>query len=174
VVRSPLPSAEVIAAMRRTVRDLDPNLPVYNARSLGDAIAESLSTRRMTITLMAVFAITAVLLAAVGIFGVIARNVASRVKEFGVRLALGATPSAVVALVLRRGAALILVGIGLGVVGAVALRGVLRSLLFGVSSLDPATYLTAPLVLAAIALIACWLPARRATSADPLEALRAE
>ncbi len=174
VVRSPLASAEVISTMRRAVRDIDPGVPLYAAHTLGDAINESLATRRMTNTLMLCFAFTALLLAALGIFGVIARHVAARVKEFGVRLALGATPAAVVALVVRRGAALVLIGIALGVAGAVALAGFLRTLLFGVTSVDPATYALAPLLLATVALVACWLPARRATSADPLDALRAE
>ena len=174
VVRSPLASSEVITTMRRAVRDIDPGVPVYAAHTLGDAINESLATRRMTNTLMLCFALTAVLLAALGIFGVIARHVAARVKEFGVRLALGATPGAVVGLVVRRGAALVVMGIVLGVAGAIALGGFLRTLLFGVTSLDPATYALAPLLLATVALLACWLPARRATSADPLDALRTE
>lgn len=174
VIRSPLASSEVISTMRRAVRDIDPAVPVYTAHTLGDAINESLATRRITNTLMLCFALTAVLLAALGIFGVIARHVAARVKEFGVRLALGATPGAVVALVVRRGATLVLLGIALGVAGAISLAGFLRTLLFGVTSVDPATYMIAPLLLAAVALVACWLPARRATSADPLDALRAE
>jgi ABC-type antimicrobial peptide transport system permease subunit len=156
------------------VREIDAGVPLYAAHTLAEAIDESLATRRMTNTLMLCFAFTALLLAALGIFGVIARHVAARVKEFGVRLALGATPAAVVALVVRRGAALVLIGIALGVAGAVALAGFLRTLLYGVTSVDPATYALAPLVLATVALVACWLPARRATSADPLDALRAE
>ena len=174
VVRSPLASSEVVSTMRRAVRDIDPGVPVYAAHTLGDAINESLATRRLTNTLMLCFALTAVLLAALGIFGVIARQVAARVKEFGVRLALGATPVAVVALVVRRGAALVFIGIALGVAGAISLAGFLRTLLFDVTSVDPATYALAPLLLATVALVACWLPARRATSADPLDALRAE
>jgi putative ABC transport system permease protein len=174
VARSPLASPEVISMMRRAVRDIDAGIPLYAAHTLGEAIDASLATRRMTNTLMLCFAFTALLLAALGIFGVIARHVAARVKEFGVRLALGATPAAVVALVVRRGATLVLVGIAIGVAGAIALAGFLRTLLFGVTSVDPATYALAPLLLATVALVACWLPARRATSADPLDALRAE
>ena len=174
IVRSPLASPEVISLMRRAVRDIDAGVPLYAAHSLADAISQSLATRRMTNTLMLCFAFTALLLAALGIFGVIARHVAARVKEFGVRLALGATPGAVVGLVVRRGAALVVIGIALGIAGATALAGFLRTLLFGVTSVDPATYALAPLLLATVALLACWLPARRATSADPLDALRAE
>ncbi|MGH7695811.1 MAG: FtsX-like permease family protein, partial [Gemmatimonadaceae bacterium] len=174
VVRSALASPQVISTMRRAVRDIDSGIPLYDAHALREAIDESLATRRMTNTLMLCFAFSALLLAALGIFGVIARNVAARVKEFGVRLALGATPGGVVALVVRRGAMLVFVGIALGVAGSFALTGFLRTLLFGVTSVDPATYALAPLLLATVALLACWLPARRATSADPLDALRAE
>lgn len=174
VVRSALASPEVISMMRRAVRDIDAGVPLYSAHTLAEAIDESLATRRMTNVLMLCFAFTALLLAALGIFGVIARHVAARVKEFGVRLALGATPAAVVALVVRRGATLVFVGIALGVAGAISLAGFLKTLLFGVTSVDPATYALAPLLLATVALLACWLPARRATSADPLDALRAE
>ena len=174
VARSPLASPEVISMLRRAVRDIDGGIPLYAAHTLGEAIDESLATRRMTNTLMLCFAFTALLLAALGIFGVIARHVAARVKEFGVRLALGASPAAVVALVVRRGATLVLIGIALGVAGAMALTGFLRTLLFGVTSVDPVTYALAPLLLATVALLACWLPARRATSADPLDALRTE
>lgn len=174
IVRSPLATAELTAALRRATQALDASVPVYDVRTLSESIDESLATRRMTNALMACFAAAALLLAAVGIFGVMARNVAARVKEFGVRLALGASPQAVVALVVRRGATLVILGLVLGVAGAIGLTGFLRTLLFGVTPRDLATYVAAPLLLAIVALVACWLPARRATSADPLDALRAE
>ena len=147
IVRSPLATAELTAALRRATQALDGSVPVYDVRTLSESIDESLATRRMTNALMACFAAAALLLAAVGIFGVMSRNVAARVKEFGVRLALGATPSAVVALVVRRGAALVILGIVLGIAGAVGLTGFLRSLLFGVTPRDLATYIVAPLLL---------------------------
>ncbi|MGQ0643702.1 MAG: FtsX-like permease family protein [Gemmatimonadaceae bacterium] len=174
IVRSPLGKTELTNAMQLVTRDIDATAPVYDIALLSDAVAESLATRRMTNTLMASFTAAAVLLAAIGIFGVLSRNVAARVKEFGVRLALGASPRAVVALVVRRGLVLVLLGIVFGVAGAFALTGFLRTLLFGVAPRDLATYIAAPVLFALVALVACWLPARRATTADPLDALRGE
>jgi predicted permease len=174
VMRSSLGLTEATNALRRVGRALEIGAPVYDVEQLSATVDRSLATRRMTNTLMACFAAAAVLLAAIGIFGVLSRNVAARVKEFGVRLALGASPSLVVGLVLRRGVILVGTGIALGIVAAIALAGVLRTMLFGVAPRDVLTYVAAPVFLAVIALGACWLPARRATAVDPLDALRAE
>jgi predicted permease len=174
VVRASSRPAALIPALRAEVRAIDPNLPLYEVHTLDQAIGQSLSTRRMTNLLLLGFAAAALLLAAIGVYGVMARNVAARVREFGVRLALGATPAEVRALVLRRAMRLVLLGVVIGGAGAAGITQLLRALLFEVKPLDPLTFATAPALLGLVALGACYLPARRATAVDPLEAIRAE
>jgi len=123
---------------------------------------------------VSLFAGSSLLLAMVGIYGVIAWTVRQRTREIGVRIALGAQRSAVLALVLRRGLKLAGAGIVLGLIGAISLTQLLRSLLFGVSPADPITFLAVPLLMVLVGLLACWLPARRAAKVDPMEALRSE
>jgi ABC-type antimicrobial peptide transport system permease subunit len=153
---------------------IDPDLPLYDVHTLEEAVGRSLSTRRFTNRLLLGFALTAMLLAAIGIYGVMARNVTARIREFGVRLALGARPAQIQGLVLRRAFRLVAVGAVLGVGGALGTTRFLRALLFEVDQLDPAAFAAAVLVLSAAALAASWLPARRATGTDPLEAIRTE
>jgi predicted permease len=174
VVGTTIEPAALTAAIRREVRSLDPNLPFYEVHTLDDAVARSLATRRLTNRLLLAFGVTALLLAAVGIYGVMALGVSHRVNEFGIRLALGAAPRDVLALVLGQGMRLVVLGMALGLAGALALTRFLSSLLFHVKPFDPITFVAVALGLAAVALGACYIPAHRATTTDPLVALRYE
>jgi predicted permease len=174
VVRATVAPLSLVPALRREISAADPDLPFFDVHTLEAAIDQSVSTRRFTGALLLAFAGFAVLLASIGLFGVMARNVAARLREFGVRLALGAEPGTVERLVLRRGGRLVLIGTAIGVLGAALVTGTLRGLLFEVEPLDPATYGATLFLLGTVTLAACWIPARRATRADPLETLRAE
>jgi len=174
VVRSPAPEATMLAAARDVVHQLDSSLPVYDARPLSDLVRESIAERRFYATLLGSFATLALVLAAVGIYGVIAYSVQQRRRELGIRIALGASWSQVVAMVMRQGMALTLLGAGVGLACAGLLTRVLRGQLFGVSATDPLTFLAVPLLLIVVAAVACLVPARRAISVDPASALRAE
>jgi putative ABC transport system permease protein len=161
-------------ALRREVAAIDPGVPVFQVRTMRERMDRSLGTRRLTNALLAGFALAAALLAAVGLYGVIALNVGARTAEFGVRMALGARPGDVRRLVVRQGMALALAGVALGTVAALAATRLLRGLLYGVGAADPPTYAAVAAGLVAVALAACWLPACRATAADPVTALRHE
>ena len=174
VVRSSTADPGLGEAVRREVSSIDPDLPFYDVHTLEEAVSRSVGTRRFTQLMLTGFAACALLLAAIGVYGLMTRAVTARIREFGVRLALGARPGQIEALVLRQGIRLVLIGTALGVVGAFGATRLLRALLFEVNPADPVTFAVAALVLGAVALAACWVPARRATGADPLEALRAE
>lgn len=167
------PSA-VVPAVQRAVAQLEPTIPFANVRSFSAIVDQSMGTRRLTKILLGGFALLAMVLAAVGIYGVMSLHVANRTREFGVRLAIGAEPGAVVALVLREGATLAVVGVILGVLGALGATRWIQSLLYEVSPTDPVVFVSLPLLLAAVAIASCYLPARRAAKADPLDALRAD
>ncbi len=174
VVRTAQPAAAIVPLLRSELRALDPTVPLYDLRSLADAVGRSVSTRRLTNRLLAGFAAAALVLAALGIYGVTALAVAGRRHEFGIRIALGAVPAAVARLVLYRGLRLALPGVLLGLLGAAWVGRLLASLLFAVAPLEPRVLAVVTAVLVATALVACALPARRATRADPLAALREE
>jgi predicted permease len=174
VVRSSVEPLSLVPALRREVGAVDPDLPLFDVHTLDQAISRSVSTRKFTGMLLVAFAGFALLLASIGLFGVMARNVAARLREFGVRLALGAQPAQVERLVLWRGGRLVVTGAVIGTAGAAAGTRALRGLLYEVQPLDPATFGATLIVLSLVTLLACWIPARRATRADPLEALRAE
>ncbi|HVG29351.1 MAG TPA: ABC transporter permease [Pyrinomonadaceae bacterium] len=161
-------------AVVKEARSLDPNVAVFDIKTMGQRLSESLARRRFAMLALGLFALVAMLLAAVGIYGVMSYSVAQRTREIGVRVALGAQPRDVLALVIRQGLLLALIGVGAGLAGAGAVTRVMGSLLFGVSATDPATFAAIPLLLVAVALLSCYVPARRATKVDPMIALRAE
>lgn len=174
VVKTDLPAGGLIAPIRDAVLRADPEQPVYDIRSLDERIALSLQGRRAPMLLLVLFAGVALVLSAVGIYGVLAYAVAQRTGELGVRMAIGAQRSDVVRMVLAQGGRIALIGLGAGLVGALALGGFLSSQLFGVSRFDPLTFLAVVTVLGAVALLACWLPAWRAARVNPIVALRYE
>jgi putative ABC transport system permease protein len=174
VVRTAADPAALTAAIRREVQSLDPTLPFNEVHTLEDAVAGSLGTRRLTYLSLLSFALAALALAALGIYGVMALSVGQRVNEFGIRLALGAAARDVLALVLGEGLRLAALGAAIGLAGAAGLARLLRSLLFQVEPVDQLTFAAVSLILGAVALVACYLPARRATATDPLAALRCE
>ena len=139
-----------------------------------DVVAQSLATRRLVLLLFGLFAGLALLLATVGIYGVLTASVSQRTRELGIRMALGATARDVGRLIVRQGLKLVLSGIVIGVVSALALQRVIGKLLFGISPTDPLTFTVIAFLLIGVALLACWIPARRATKVDPLTALRSE
>ena len=154
--------------------EVDPNQPAGHIQSLEQVRADSIAAPRLTANLLGLFALLALAIAAAGIGGVMALSVSQRIHEIGVRMAIGARPAEIVLMILRQGMLLALVGVALGVAGAFALTHALRSLLFGVTPTDPATFGAVAAVLAAAAFAACYIPARRAAQVDPLRALRAE
>jgi putative ABC transport system permease protein len=173
-VRSAQGAATVIPTMRNQVQKLDANLPLYNIKTVETVIAENLMGERLLALLSLCFGGLAALLAGIGLYGVLAYQVVQRRREIGIRVALGASPQNVRWLVLGQGLRLTLLGIGLGLACGFVLARVLTSLLFGVPGGDPLSYVTAASLLLAVALLACWLPARRATKVDPMIALRYE
>ncbi len=174
VLRGGADSGALAAAVRQQIRDLDPNLPVYHLRTMKQLVDESLAHRRFSMLLLGLFAALALVLAAIGIYGVMAYLVTQGTREIGNRMALGATEARIVRLVVGRGMAIALAGIGAGLVGALFLTRFLGSLLFEVPPTDAATFTATTLILAAIALLASLLPARRAARIDPMTSLRSE
>ena len=174
VVRTSVDPAAIAGNVRQEVAKLDPELPLSKVSTIQQAMDRSLVTQRLTNSLLAGFAATALLLALTGIYGVMSLNVANRRNEFGIRLALGAQTSNVLRLILGQGLRLAVAGVGLGLLAAMGLTRLLKGLLFGISPSDPWTFAVIAALLVGVALLACYLPARRATKVDPLEALRYE
>jgi putative ABC transport system permease protein len=160
--------------IRDQIHSLLPSQPISEVASMEQLLARSLSRARFSMLLLTIFAALALVLAAVGIYGVMAYAVAQRTREIGVRLALGAQPGDVLSMVLVGGGKLAAFGLVIGLVGSLGVSYLLRSQLYGVSSSDPATYVAVAALLGLVALAACYLPARRATRVDPLIALRYE
>jgi putative ABC transport system permease protein len=171
VIRTAGDPASFVTTLRREVQALDKDQPIYNVRTLDDVVANSLGTRRVSMQLFAVFAAAALLLAALGIYGVMAYSVTQRTQEIGIRMALGAQKSDVLGLVIRQGMTFTVIGVLVGLIGAFALTRLIASLLFGVAATDPLTFAAIPLLLLFVALVACYLPARRAALLDPKIAL---
>ncbi|MEO5959533.1 MAG: FtsX-like permease family protein, partial [Opitutaceae bacterium] len=174
IVKAKSPAPWVMAAVAEIVRALDPDLPFRNMRRYDDALAASWFRQRFSMILFTVFSGIALLLAAIGIYGVMAYAVSQRTPEIGVRMALGASAQDVQRLVLGGAARMVALGLLLGVAGALAFARGLQALLFRTSPADPLTLLAAAGVLVVVAFLACWLPARRAAKVDPIVALRAE
>ena len=172
VLRSESSPAVLTAGVRSVIRELDPDLPIYNVRTMADRVDESLAERRFAMQLLTLFAAVALGLATIGIYGVIAYLVSQGTRELGIRLALGATPTAVVWLVARHTVVIAVVGVTTGVLLAFALTRFMQSLLFNVHPADPVTFATIAAGLAAVALAAGYIPARRAGRIDPVESLR--
>jgi len=173
-LRTALPPEQFIATLRREVGALDKDLPVYATKPLGEHVTATLTPQRLLAHLTTAFGLLALLLAGIGLYGLLSYSVTERTAEIGVRMAIGARKSDVVRLFVSRGMTLTMSGVGLGLLAAAALMPLMRSALFGVSPLDPFTLAAAPLVLTVVALLACYLPARRAANADPKIALRYE
>ncbi|HEY4100438.1 MAG TPA: ABC transporter permease [Gemmatimonadales bacterium] len=166
--------AAAIAALRSTLHAADPLLPFAEPVAIESTVSDVVALPRLYAIVIGVFATVALALAIIGVYGVMAYVVAQRHREIGVRLALGASPSVIRRLMLWRGVRLAIIGAVAGLTGAAALTRLLGSLLFGVSATDPMTFAGVPLILGAVALVACWIPARRAMRIDPIEAIRAE
>jgi putative ABC transport system permease protein len=171
VIRTAGDPAAFATTLRREVQALDKDQPIYNVRTMDDVVMNSLGTRRVSMQLFAVFAIAALLLAAIGIYGVMAYTVTQRTQEIGIRMALGAQRSDVLGLVVRQGMTLAAIGVVAGLAGAFSLTRVMASLLFNVRPDDPTTYLAISFLLIVVAFLACYLPARRAAKLDPMIAL---
>jgi putative ABC transport system permease protein len=174
VVQSRGAPAAILPEARDIVHQLDPALPVYDSHPLTDLVRESLAARRFYMMLLASFAALALVLAAIGIFGVIAYGVHQRRRELGIRIALGAPGQRVARLVLGQGMVLTIVGACIGLAAASLLTRVLEGQLFGVQSRDPVTFVAVPMILIVVALLACVVPVRRALTVDPATAIRAE
>ncbi|MFZ0063721.1 MAG: ABC transporter permease [Pyrinomonadaceae bacterium] len=166
--------AALTKPLRQQVQAVDPNLPLFGERTMDDLVAASLAQRRFAMQVVGLFGVLALFLAAIGIYGVMAYSVTQRTREIGIRLALGASTANILSWLLRQGLRLTFIGVAVGLVGAFALTRLLRGLLFGIAPTDLATYIALTLLLAIVALLACYIPARRATKVDPLVALRYE
>jgi putative ABC transport system permease protein len=164
----------VVPVLREAVRAVDPAQPVGEVRLLRDLMADSLGPRRLHTVLLGGFAVAALLLAAIGTYGLVAQAVARRAREIGIRIAVGARDEDVVGMIVRQGAALATAGAAAGLAAALGATRLLEGLLFGVGARDPVTLAAVVSVLVAATLLASWIPARRASRIDPIEVLRSE
>jgi predicted permease len=174
VVRSTSPASAVETAIRAEVRAVDPNLPVVGLSTMSEVVSQSVATPRFYMMMLATFAGVALVLAAIGIYGVISYTVAQRSRELGIRIALGASRGRVIGNVLRDAMTLAVIGVGLGVAAAVGVTRFISSMLFGVAAVDIMTFASVALALTGVAVVASWWPARRAAAVDPLIAMRSE
>jgi putative ABC transport system permease protein len=174
VLRTAGDPARAAAALRREVAALDGRVAVGEVRTMAQVVADSVASPRLSMVLLGIFAALGIVLAAIGLYGVVSYSVASRSQEIGIRMAMGARPKDVVRMVVRQGVGMTAGGLVLGLLGAFAATRLLRSMLVGVSATDPAVFAAVPLLLMAVALAATWLPGRRATRLDPMAALRQE
>jgi putative ABC transport system permease protein len=173
-VRSSLAPGQLADAIRKAIREVDPGLPPYDVQTMNDRLSASRARRRLILVLLATLAAFALILSAVGIFAMTSSAVTMRLREIGIRMALGARPRDVLRMVLGQSLRLAVAGIVVGLASAAALTRLLTSLLYGVHATDPATFVVVAFTLAAVALMAAYIPARRATRVDPVETLRHE
>jgi ABC-type antimicrobial peptide transport system permease subunit len=174
VARSPLAEAETAGQLRRAVAELDPSLTIYESGSVTNELALALFPARLVAVVLGSFGLLAIVLAATGVYGIMAYAVSRRTREIGIRMALGAAPAQVLRVVLKRTAVLLAIGTVLGLGMAFAGGQFFGQILYGVSAHDPLTYVCAMSLMALVAFVACWVPARRAIRVDPLTALRME
>jgi putative ABC transport system permease protein len=174
VVRSTSDTAGLLTAIRREVQAVDKDQAFVNVRTMRERISNSIAQPRFYTLLLSVFAVVALMLAAVGIYGVMSYSVTQRTREIGIRMALGADRRDIVKMVIRQGMTPAVIGVAIGLAAALALTRLMASLLFAVSATDPVTFGAISLLLATVALVACYIPARRATKVDPMVALRYE
>jgi putative ABC transport system permease protein len=174
VVRTAGDPTSIAAGAAREIQAIDPDQPVSDVRTMKQLLATSVARARFNTLLLGLFAALALVLSSVGIYGVMAYSVVQRTKEIGIRIALGAQARDVLKMIVGHGMLLTLAGVGLGLTGALILTRLMSSLLFGVSTTDPLTFIGVSLLLSAVALFACYIPARRATKVDPMIALRYE
>ena len=174
VVRTGNDPMGLVEPVRRVIHGLDAAQPIAQVRTMEAIVGETFSRQRFSAILLAWFSLTSLLLAAIGVYGVLAYAVTERTREIGVRVAMGAQPGSIVSMMVGAGARLVVMGAAAGLAGAFALSGLLQSLLFGVGPRDPLTFTMVPLLLLAVALLAAYVPARRASRLDPMTALRAD
>ena len=173
-LRTAADPTRIIGAVRQAAREIDSNLPLYNIKTLARQVDESLAQERLISALSSFFGLLSLLLAGIGLYGILAYSVSRRTREIGIRISLGAQPGAVLRMVLRQGLILTLLGVGFGLAASLGATRLLASQLFDVTPTDPVTFVVAPILLLTVALLACLLPARRATNVDPLIAIRQE
>jgi putative ABC transport system permease protein len=173
-VRTASEPGMLASAVAREIHAVDPNIAVFDVRTMSNRLSASLARQRFATAMLGAFALFALLLSAIGVYGVMSYLVSQSTHDIGVRVALGATRGAILGMVVRQGMELAILGIAVGLIGAAALTRLMASLLFGVSATDAVTFSVVALVLAASAMLAAYVPARRATKLDPMTALREE
>jgi putative ABC transport system permease protein len=174
VLRTAQEPIAVAESASKIIKTMDPELAIGEVRPMTAVIRQTFARQQFSAVLLAGFSLASLLLAAIGIYGVLAYSVTQRTREIGVRIALGAVPGSIVRLIVTSGARMVIAGAVAGMAVALALSGLMKSLLFGVGARDPLTFIAAPAVLVAVALLAAYVPAHRAARVSPMEALRAE
>jgi ABC-type antimicrobial peptide transport system permease subunit len=174
VVRTTTRPESAVTAATREIRAIDSDLPIYNVKTMQGRVDESLAQRRFAVLLLSLFAAVALILASIGVYSVMAYVISQGTRDIGIRMALGASPRSILALVVGQGLTTAALGVAIGMAGALAIGGTLRTLLFGVSAADLVTYAAVSIVLTGVALTGSYIPARRAARIDPVLALRSE
>jgi putative ABC transport system permease protein len=174
VVKTSGDPMQIVPSVRSAIQSVDRDQPMTQVVSLEENLSGSVSQQRLSAMLLGIFAALALILAAIGIYGVTSYSVAQRSKEIGIRIAMGAQPSDVLRLIIGFGAKLAIIGVVIGVIAALALTQLMKTMLFGVTASDPETMAAVSITLIAVTLLACYIPARRAMSVDPVIALRSE